>query len=149
MRVYELAKQLGMENRDLIPELKRLGIPVASHSSALDEESVRMCWKKSSPKARSGEAASGGHDVKKGPRSLKESGASHERAHAVTHEEPHKPDKKRILIKKKREEGAEETVAPTRRGRSRFSGPLALCRVGSGRGTPPWLTPVPESAHAM
>ena len=38
MRVYELAKQLGMENRELIPELKRLGIPVASHSSALDEE---------------------------------------------------------------------------------------------------------------
>ena len=33
MRVYELAKQLGMENRELIPELKRLGIPVASHSS--------------------------------------------------------------------------------------------------------------------
>ncbi|MBS0172372.1 MAG: translation initiation factor IF-2 N-terminal domain-containing protein, partial [Nitrospira sp.] len=28
MRVYELAKKLGMENRELIPELKRLGIPV-------------------------------------------------------------------------------------------------------------------------
>ncbi len=27
MRVYELAKKLGMENRELIPELKRLGIP--------------------------------------------------------------------------------------------------------------------------
>ena len=78
MRVYELAKQLGIENRELIPELKRLGIPVASHSSALNEESVRIVLEKVSPKARSGDAASGGHDVKKGSRSLKESGASHE-----------------------------------------------------------------------
>ena len=46
MRVYELAKQLGMENRELIPELKRLGIPVASHSSALDEDSVRIVMEK-------------------------------------------------------------------------------------------------------
>jgi translation initiation factor IF-2 len=112
MRVYELAKQLGMENRELIPELKRLGIPVASHSSALDEDSVRIVLEKIGSKVRPGEAGSGGHDVKKGIRSSKESGSSHERAHAVTHEEPHKPDKKRILIKKKREEGAEDTVAP-------------------------------------
>ena len=121
MRVYELAKQLGMENRELIPELKRLGIPVASHSSALDEESVRIVLEKVSPKARSGDAASGGHDVKKGPRSLKESGASHERAHAVTHEEPQKPDKKRILIKKKREEGAEDTGAPLAAAEAAFA----------------------------
>ena len=114
MRVYELAKQLGMENRELIPELKRLGIPVASHSSALDEESVRLVLEKVSPKARSGEVASAGHDVKKGLRSPKDFGTSHshERAHATMHEEPPKPDKKRILIKKKREEGAEDSVAP-------------------------------------
>ena len=31
-----LPRKLGMENRDLIPELKRLGITVASHSSALE-----------------------------------------------------------------------------------------------------------------
>ena len=41
MRVYALAKQLGMENRDLIPELKRMGITVASHSSVLDDDVVQ------------------------------------------------------------------------------------------------------------
>ncbi|MEK6803747.1 MAG: translation initiation factor IF-2 [Nitrospirota bacterium] len=111
MRVYELAKQLGMENRELIPELKRLGIPVASHSSALDDDSVRLALEKLASKARSGEAVPGGHEAKKVVRSSKETGASHERGHAVAHEEPQKPDKKRILIKKKREEGAEDVAA--------------------------------------
>ncbi|MBL8041898.1 MAG: translation initiation factor IF-2 [Nitrospira sp.] len=106
MRVYELAKQLGMENRELIPELKRLGIPVASHSSALDDDSVRVAIEKLSSKARAGEA-SAGHEGKKAGRA-KEHGATH----ALVHEEPPKPDKKRILIKKKKEEGAEEAVAP-------------------------------------
>lgn len=106
MRVYELAKQLGMENRELIPELKRLGIPVASHSSALDDDSVRVAIEKLSSKARAGEA-SVGHEGKKTGRA-KEHGA----AHALVHEEPPKPDKKRILIKKKKEEGAEEAAAP-------------------------------------
>ena len=111
MRVYELAKQLGMENRELIPELKRLGIPVASHSSALDDDSVRVVLEKLSSKARAGEAASGGHEAKRVVRSPKESGLSHEKAHAAAHEEPQKHDKKRILIKKKREEGAEDVTA--------------------------------------
>ncbi|HMZ55556.1 MAG TPA: translation initiation factor IF-2, partial [Nitrospira sp.] len=102
----ELAKQLGMENRELIPELKRLGIPVASHSSALDDDSVRVAIEKLSSKARAGEA-SAGHEGKKAGRA-KEHGATH----ALVHEEPPKPDKKRILIKKKKEEGAEEAVAP-------------------------------------
>ena len=111
MRVYELAKQLGMENRELIPELKRLGIPVASHSSALDDDSVRVVLEKLSSKARGGEAVSGGHEAKRMVRSSKEPGASHERGHAAAHEESPKPDKKRILIKKKREEGAEDVAA--------------------------------------
>ena len=110
MRVYELAKQLGMENRELIPELKRLGIPVASHSSALDDDSVRVALEKLTSKVRSGEAA-GAHEAKKVVRSSREAGASHERGHAIAHEEPQKPDKKRILIKKKREEGAEDAAA--------------------------------------
>ena len=121
MRVYELAKQLGMENRELIPELKRLGIPVASHSSALDDDSVRIVLEKLSSKARGGEAVSGGHEAKKMVRSSKEPGASHERGHAVAHEEPPKPDKKRILIKKKREEGAEDVAASLAAAEAAFS----------------------------
>ena len=41
MRVYELAKKLGMESRLLIPELVRLGIEVTSHSNTLDEDTAR------------------------------------------------------------------------------------------------------------
>ena len=52
MRVYALAKQLGMENRDLIPELKRMGITVASHSSALDDDVVQKVLEKLGPKLK-------------------------------------------------------------------------------------------------
>ena len=52
MRVYELAKKLGMENRELIPELKKMGVPVASHSSALDDDTVQKALDKLSPKAK-------------------------------------------------------------------------------------------------
>lgn len=40
-RVFELAKELGMQNRDLIDKLQKLGIEVKSHSSSVDEDTVR------------------------------------------------------------------------------------------------------------
>ena len=46
---------------------------------------------------------------------------------AAMHEEPPKPDKKRILIKKKREEGAEDSVAPLGSGRSGVCKRLSCC----------------------
>jgi len=39
-RVYELAKELGIENRELIARLEKLGIAVKSHSSTLDDADV-------------------------------------------------------------------------------------------------------------
>ncbi|MDX9820428.1 MAG: translation initiation factor IF-2 [Syntrophales bacterium] len=39
-RVYELAKELGMENKDLIAKLERIGIAVKSHSSTLEEHDI-------------------------------------------------------------------------------------------------------------
>ena len=59
MRVYELAKQLGMENRELIPELKRMGITVASHSSALDDDVVQKALEKLSQKVKAPAKATG------------------------------------------------------------------------------------------
>ncbi|MCC6967726.1 MAG: translation initiation factor IF-2 [Nitrospira sp.] len=135
MRVYELAKQLGMENRELIPELKRLGIPVASHSSALDDDSVRMALEKLGSKARAGEASSSGHEAKKMVRLSKEPGGSH----AVAHEEAPKPDKKRILIKKKREEGAEDAVASLAAAEAVFA-PAASAAPDAGAVSPATLT---------
>ncbi|MGZ9189737.1 MAG: translation initiation factor IF-2 N-terminal domain-containing protein [Nitrospira sp.] len=130
MRVYELAKQLGMENRELIPELKRLGIPVASHSSALDEDSVRLVLEKVSPKARSGEAASGGHDVKAGLRSPKDSGTSHshERAHGAMHEEPPKPDKSVFSLRRNAKKARKIASRLSQRQRRRLQAPLLLRR---------------------
>ncbi|MBA4423929.1 MAG: hypothetical protein C0390_12665, partial [Syntrophus sp. (in: bacteria)] len=36
-RVYELAKELGLENKELIARLEKIGIAVRSHSSSLDD----------------------------------------------------------------------------------------------------------------
>jgi translation initiation factor IF-2 len=109
MRVYELAKQLGMENRDLIPELKRLGIAVASHSSALEPDAVQKALEKLGSKhkgikttADAARAEAGSHH----PAAAK-SGGLHPTA------EETKPDKRRILIKRKRvDETSPEEPAP-------------------------------------
>lgn len=39
-RVHELAKELGLENKDLIAHLERLGITVKSHASTLEDNEV-------------------------------------------------------------------------------------------------------------
>jgi len=115
MRVYELAKQLGMENRDLIPELKRLGISVASHSSALEPDAVQKALEKLGPKQKTSmkstvdsgrmdrqrDLEGGGHHP---------AGAKGVGTHVATEEA--KPDKRRILIKRKRDEAPSEEPAP-------------------------------------
>ena len=40
VRVYELARELGMTSRELLQELEDLGIKVKSHMSFIDEETV-------------------------------------------------------------------------------------------------------------
>ncbi len=112
MRVYALAKQLGMENRDLIPKLKRMGITVASHSSVLDNDVVQKVLEKLGPKlkahgkatGRAAEAdASRGDRGKVGMASDHATGAKAGSAQAaLAVEESSKSDKRRILIKRKR-----------------------------------------------
>ncbi|HEY6288827.1 MAG TPA: translation initiation factor IF-2 [Nitrospiraceae bacterium] len=112
MRVYALAKQLGMENRDLIPELKRMGVTVASHSSALDDDVVQKVLEKLGPKlkaygkatGRAAEADAGrGDRGKVGMASDHATGAKAGSAQAApAAEESSKSDKRRILIKRKR-----------------------------------------------
>jgi translation initiation factor IF-2 len=124
MRVYELAKKLGMENKDLIPELKRMGIAVASHSSALDESVAQQALEKLSQKVGSVQKGAGvGHDDhgegahrkaktgKEGMDQAREHGAARSavaKGAQLAAEEATKPDKRRILIKRKREEGGGE-----------------------------------------
>ncbi len=110
MRVYVLAKQLGMENRDLIPELKRMGITVASHSSVLDDDVVQKVLEKLGPKLKaSGRDADAGRGErsKVGLASDHAVGAKAGSSHAVpAAEESPKSDKRRILIKRKRADDA-------------------------------------------
>lgn len=115
MRVYELAKQLGMENRDLIPELKRLGISVASHSSALEPDAVQKALEKLGPKQKT--SMKSAVDSGRMDRQRDLEGGGHHPAgakgvgtHVATEEA--KPDKRRILIKRKRDEAPSEEPAP-------------------------------------
>ena len=45
IRVYELAKELGLENKELISRLEKLGIAVKSHSSTLEDSDVERIRK--------------------------------------------------------------------------------------------------------
>ncbi|HEX2055353.1 MAG TPA: translation initiation factor IF-2 N-terminal domain-containing protein, partial [Nitrospiraceae bacterium] len=121
MRVYELAKKLGMENRDLIPELKRLGIAVASHSSTLDDEAVRLAFEKIGSKVKSSRPEDSGpsHDgsghgpeTRRAAKGARDAGPHDVAARLHGAEEATKPDKKRILIKRKKEEGVEDVAPP-------------------------------------
>jgi translation initiation factor IF-2 len=136
-----------MENRALIPELKRLGISVASHSSTLDEAAVEKILGHLAPKA--GAAQRSGADADDGGRrdarsqggrgavlgrDAKTSGREEERksVSAVVDEAP-KADKKRILIKRKKtdeeleaEAASETPLAEAASPASALSQPPAL-----------------------
>ena len=42
IKIYELAKQLDMDTKELLHELEELGIEVKSHMSYIDEETVNI-----------------------------------------------------------------------------------------------------------
>jgi translation initiation factor IF-2 len=121
MRVYALAKQLGMENRDLIPELKRMGITVASHSSMLDDDVAQKALEKLGPKLKAHAKATGGAaeaDAGRGERSKVGMASDHAAGAkagsaqaAPAAAESSKSDKRRILIKRKRADDAPAEAA--------------------------------------
>ena len=110
MRVYELAKKLGMENRVLIPELKKMGVSVSSHSSALDDETVQKVLEaigsKSNEPLRVPEGGAAPKSVREGLRSKDVA------AKAQLLAEPPKSDKRRILIKRKKEDEPTDVSSP-------------------------------------
>jgi translation initiation factor IF-2 len=111
MRVYELAKKLGMENRVLIPELKKMGASVSSHSSTLDDEIVRKVLDKFGSKCKSqGTGVEGEPGAKSGEQPSHGKTMAAVRSQIV--EEPPKPDKRRILIKRKKEDEPAEVSVP-------------------------------------
>ncbi len=112
MRVHEIAKKLGMESRLVIPELVRLGIHVTSHSNSVEDDAARWAMdvlqgKVAAPKggALPENLAGKGGTKKSVGRLLKKGVSSSGKVTAeVTTEVPKKPEKKHILIKKKKSE---------------------------------------------
>jgi len=102
MRVYEIAKKVGMESRLLIPELVRLGIAVSSHSNAVEEDVAKWAidvlqGKIPAPEVKDGPFSRGPADSSSAHSGIKGTGEPQV-------EEHRKVDKKRILIKKKKSE---------------------------------------------
>lgn len=110
MRVHELAKKLGRESRVLIPELTNIGIAVSSPVNGLSEEQVQKALKELSekpvaatiPRKRSGSLKSAKKSPSRTPKSRGET-KSKDESKAVAEEVP-KPEKKRILIKRRKED---------------------------------------------
>lgn len=157
MRVYELAKKVGMESRLLIPELVRLGIEVTSHSNTLDDETAQRVIKALQGKETFVPPSESMKGVRQRSEKLAPEGkkgglrdASHRQSvkgskggFAVVPEEPQKPEKKHILIKRKKAVDEEQSLESP-----------ALREVGEGlHGVSeepsvlqPFPTPSPESS---
>ena len=69
-RVFELARELGYQNRDLIEKLQKVGIDVKSHSSTIDEEEARRALRKADDdkKARTDEQRLSGSVIRRRPK---------------------------------------------------------------------------------
>jgi translation initiation factor IF-2 len=171
MRVYELAKKLGMENRALIPELKRLGISVASHSSALDEAAVQKALDQLTPKAGTGQKGLMGSDGDQKKSSTGKTVSGREgkasdreeesrsplggKASMAAVEEAPKADKKRILIKRKKSDEEIESEAIIAQAPVLESPPTAAPELGresvSSGSAPsvdaPGSSPLPSQSH--
>ncbi|MFO0775455.1 MAG: translation initiation factor IF-2 [Nitrospiraceae bacterium] len=132
MRVYEIAKKAGVESKDVLAELKRLGVTVASHSSTLESDvAERVLARLQAGSARTdkevGKDAGPGRSDVEGGGSVAKSGPGRTVSAAV--EEPAKPDKRRILIKKKKSEDE--------------PGPVDMAPIAAEPQLPP-MTPVVE-----
>lgn len=137
MRVYELAKQLSMESRILIPELIKLGIEVTSHSNALDEADAERAILVLKGKNTESPVSSGGTKKSSLVKGTKTKGGGKgvgRTSGALGVEEPPKPEKKQILFKRKKEQ---EDVPP-------LEASIPAEAEGQGELSPPTLESSPE-----
>lgn len=145
MRVHELAKKLGRESRVLIPELVNIGIAVSSPVNSLSEEQVQKALKALAekpvaatiPRKRSGSLKPAKKSSSRTPKSRGETKAKDE-SKTVAEEVP-KPEKKRILIKRRKEdvEPQPETIDLTAEAPSPESEPQAAAVTQERPAEPP------------
>ncbi len=143
MRVYELAKNLGMESRDLIPALAKLGIAASSHSNTLSEQDAQKAVKALSGKGRaaapSRKTPRVAASTKTAPSRSSKSGAQASRAKDKPEEEAvRKPEKKHILIKRTKED-TEDAASLSDGGSPAFPG-------GDAPEPGSWAPAFPEAA---
>jgi len=105
MRVFELAKQLGVTSKDLMSDLKSMGVTVSNHMTALEDETVTQIVNKAA--AKSGKEAPKAPKAPPGPSSVKKK-ATAARPAASTKTPPPvtlpKIEKKLILVKRRQAE---------------------------------------------
>lgn len=111
MRVYEIAKKLGMENRILIPELKKMGVSVSSHSSTLDDVIVQKVFETLTSKSKGQSSATEGELAARSTQDATRGKGMPTREQSSLEASP-KPDKRRILIKRKKEDEPIEVSPP-------------------------------------
>jgi len=144
-RVHDLAKKLEMESKELLAELKKLGIAAKSHSSTVDDdamETVLAKFGKGRPAAKTAAKPAGKTQGKR------DAGA---KPATVPVEEPPKPDKKRLLFKKKKEDEPADAFAASTEPQ-----PMTPIHPGSptqdsavlASASEPLATPPPLSAHS-
>ena len=51
LRVYNLARELNLDNSEIIRELQHMGVPVTSHSNTVDDRQAALLRKKFAPVA--------------------------------------------------------------------------------------------------
>lgn len=132
MRVYELAKKLGMENRVLIPELKKMGVSVSSHSSTLDDETVQKVFEALGSTSKAQLPATEGDRAAKSTQEATRGKSMTARTQSMG--DSAKPDKRRILIKRKKEDEPTEVpphVPPVEGERSAQIGAAASVPISS------------------
>src|SRR3989454_101151 len=149
MRVFELAKQLSITSKDLISDLKGIGVTVSNHMAALEDDTVAKILAKAAGKAKKPAAAA----LVKPPKTVEAAKPAKERDHTAALKakktpppivEPPKAEKKMILVKRRPSEtpvvGDVAPLQPFEEPAAISVGPPDLSKVA-----PP---PSPSPVHA-
>ncbi|TAL08652.1 MAG: hypothetical protein EPO02_12215, partial [Nitrospirae bacterium] len=162
MRVFELAKQLGVPSKDLMKDLKGLGVSVSTHMAVLEDETVAKILAKSSAKTKKQPDASPAKgakavkakaakptpdkdDKEKGQPSALKPKAAPGRASASAKlaapvAEPPKAEKKLVLVKRRPLEPSADDLAPLQPAAEAPAGGVAeLAKAAAA--PPPGLAP--------
>src|SRR2546430_2470661 len=161
MRVFELAKQLGIPSKDLIGDLKGIGVTVSNHMAALEDDTCAKILAKAAGKAQNPaslvklpktvEAVKPGRPLEEKPDKPDKADKERGRIAALRSKktpppvaEPPKAEKKMILVKRRPSEtplvGDVAPLTPVEEPAAISAGPADLSKVAA--------PPAPGPVHA-